>query len=154
MRDGEKPMISRLFSMGRFAALLLCGLAFGAAPAAADGYGCGPGGCYRPAPAPVVVAPPVQPCCVQACSCCGCGSSYYGSYYPAYAYPSYASSCCGGYGGGYGYGGWGYGYGYTSASYDVGVGVPPPPVYGPRVVAPRYWGPRRYWGARRLYARY
>ena len=70
-------MILRLFSVGRIAALLLFGLGFGAAPAAAGG--CGYNGCY--APAPVVY---------QSCGCCGCGSSYYTSYYAAYAYPAYA----------------------------------------------------------------
>jgi hypothetical protein len=135
-------MILRLFGLGRFAALLLCGLAFGAAPAAADGCGYG---CYQPAP---VVVQPVQPCCYQPCSCCGCGSSYYSTYYAAYTYPS---TCCGGYAG---YG-WGYGYGAGYAGEALA-----PPVLRPRVVAPPYWGPRRsYWGPRRyvggrLYARY
>jgi hypothetical protein len=130
----KKPMIVRLFSVGRIAALLLFGLGFGAAPAAAGG--CGYNGCY--APAPVVY---------QSCGCCGCGSSYYTSYYAAYAYPAYASGCCGYGAAGYGYGvGYGYGAGYG--------GVVAPPVYRPRVAYPRYIGPRRYLGPRVLRARY
>jgi hypothetical protein len=139
MRDGEKPMILRLFSIGRIAALLIFGLGFGAAPAAAGGCGYG---CF--APAPVVV----QPYYNQSCGCCGCGSSYYASYYPAYAYPAVAvgAGCCG-YGAGYGVGaGYGYGPGYG--------GVVAPRVYRSRVVLPRYYGPRRYIGPRRVLARY
>src|SRR5712691_9819632 len=74
MLHGETPMIMRVLSLSRFAVLMLFGLAFGAAPAAAQ---CG--GCY--APAPVVVQPVYAPC-----SCCGCGSAYYGYYGAAYAY--------------------------------------------------------------------
>jgi hypothetical protein len=114
-------MIMRVISFSRFAALLLFGLGFGAAPAAAQ---CG--GCY--AAAPVVVQPVYSPC-----SCCGCGTSayygggYYGGYYAsAYAYPFYA------------------GYGYEDPDVDVYA----PRVYAPRVYAPRVYGPRRYVGPR------
>jgi hypothetical protein len=82
-------MIMRVLSFSRFAALMLFGLAFSAAPAAAQ---CG--GCY--APAPVVVQPVYAPC-----SCCGCGSAYYGYYAAAYAYPYYS------------------GYAYADAEVDV-----------------------------------
>jgi predicted MFS family arabinose efflux permease len=119
MRDGEKPMILRLFSVGRLAALLLFGL--GVAPAAAGGcvYG---SGCFAPGPV-------IQPYYYQSCGCCGCGSSYYASFYPAYAYPAIAvgAGCCG------------YAYGY-----GAGYGVAPAPVFRPRVAYPRYVGPRRY----------
>jgi hypothetical protein len=132
-------MILRLFSISRFAALLLAvtglGLGFGAAPAAAGG--CGYYGCY--AAARVVV----QPYYYQSCSCCGCGTSaYYTSYYPAYTYPSADY----GYATGYDYA-TGYGYGYEGA-------VVAPRVYRPRAAFPRYFGPRRYIGPRRAYARY
>jgi hypothetical protein len=138
-------MILRVFNLGRFAALLLCGLAFGALPASADG--CGPYGCYQAAPvaAPPPVAMPVAPppCCDQPCS--GCSSSYYLGYYPAYTFPS----CCG-YGGYPGFGfGLGYGYGY-----DIGYRYGWGPRYGsgPREgwrrrdgwAAPHYVGPRIY----------
>jgi hypothetical protein len=67
----------RVLNFSRTAALLLFGLCFGvgfgAAPAAACGYGC-----Y----APVRVV--VQPFYYQSCSCCGCGSFGYGGY--AYGY--------------------------------------------------------------------
>ena len=142
-------MILRLFNFGRFAALLLCGLAFSAAPASADG--CGSYGCYQPAPD--VVQPVAQPCCYQPCSCCGCGSSYYSSYYPAYTYPQaygYQAGYNYGYGGAGGYAG-GYEGGYQGG-YQGGVVAPR--IYRPRVAFPRYFGPRRYLGPRRVYARF
>jgi hypothetical protein len=132
-------MISRVFNLGRFAALLLCGLAFGAVPASADG--CGPYGCYQPAP---VAAPPVaMPVMPPPCSCCGCSSSYYLGYYPAYTFPT----CCG-WGGGYpGFGfGYGYGYGYD-VGYRYGWGLPRD---GWR---PRYGGGARYYTGPRVYSR-
>src|SRR6266540_4347593 len=138
MRDGEKPMIMRVLSFSRFAALLIVGLAFGAAPAAAQ---CG--GCY--AAAPVVV----QPVYYQSCSCCGCGAGYYGAYYQAaYVYPTtYGAGCCGT--------GYGYGYGGYTAGYEVAPRYVAPRVYAPRVAYPRYVGPARYYPPRRaLVARY
>jgi hypothetical protein len=125
-------MILRAFTLGRVAALLLGGLAFGSTPASA---GCG--GCYAPVPVPV----DVQPYYYQSsCSCCSCGWSYYGSYYGAYTYPSMPYPD-------YAYG-YGYGYGY-GANYGGYAG----PVVGPRVYGGRPFY-RRYVGHRRLYARY
>jgi hypothetical protein len=142
MRDGEKPMIMRVLNFSRFAALLLVGLGFGAAPAAAQGC------CY--APTPIVVQP-----YYQSCSCCGCGSSsYYGSYYAAWAYPSaYYGYQTAGYG--YGYGaGYGYGDGYTGYQAPIVPRYVAPRVYAPRVY-PRYVAYPRYFAPRRpLVARY
>ncbi len=95
-------MIMRVLSLSRFAVLMLFGLAFGAAPAAAQ---CG--GCY--APAPVVVQPVYAPC-----SCCGCGSAYYGYYGAAYAYPYYS------------------GYAYADVEVDVYTPRVYGRAYGPR----------------------
>jgi hypothetical protein len=132
-------MILRVFTLGRVAALLLVGLAFGASPAAA---GCGYNGCYAPLPVPYVAQPYYYQ---SSCSCCGCGSLYYGSYYGAYTYPSmpypdYSS---------YGYGAYGYGYGYGYGPSYGGYGGP---VVGPRVYGSRPFH-RRYVGPRRMYAR-
>ena len=69
-------MIMRVLSFSRLAALLIVGLGFGVAPAAAGGC------CYA---APVVVQPVVY---YQSCSCCGCGSVYYSGGYAGYAYSS------------------------------------------------------------------
>jgi hypothetical protein len=128
-------MILRMLQLGRFAALLLVGLGFSAAPASA---GCGYSGCY--AAAPVIVQP--QPYTYQSCSCCGCGSAYYTSYYPAYTYPSAYY----GYEGGYGCGGCGYGYGYGAgyAYAGVDVGAVGPGYYRHRAYGPRYVGARRF----------
>jgi len=118
----KKPMILRLFSVGRLAALMLFGL--GVAPAAAGG--CYGSGCFAPGPV-------IQPSYYQSCGCCGCSSAYYANFYAAYAYPAVAvgAGCCG-----YTAGCCGYTYGY-GAGYAVA-----PPVVAP-VAYPRYV-PRRY----------
>ncbi len=72
-------MIMRVLSFSRFAALMLFGLAFGAAPAAAQ---CG--GCY--APAPIVVGAGL----LRPAPAARCGSAYYGYYAAAGAYPYYS----------------------------------------------------------------